>query len=603
MFLKWTIKRFAVLVVVVFALIQIAINVTGYLGLNRVLEDNQRALNETNVAHGITNKLGQKTTKLAENYLPLLEAAQALHLAIDETKQEILRAVLEGAENAERLNKAHGSLKSAFSEVERLWLDGLPVNILKRMEAKILVMDDTVAKVLEMSNHRKSAELEKDAGTTSSSVKNAATELRTAIYAVVYKAADDINQHSHQVKRSVDAGKVAAESSTAKVQSMIANNMAFIALVVLALVLVAVLMFMMIIHPMKSIVGAVANLSEGEGDLTQRLEVSGRDELSQLADAFNQFIARIDDMVSQMTHAIVRLIPMTQELSSTNANILQSTDAQKRQTEVVTVHMHETMKSAEEVADSVDEISTIATNSVTKLNEGQRVARITIDAMDQLAKEITTANDAVSMLKTDSEKVESVIDVIDSISEQTNLLALNAAIEAARAGEAGRGFAVVADEVRNLASRTRESTLEVQAMIHSIQGNTHRVTSAMDQGVTSTNNSIDLVNKTAGAIGEVGQLINEINNRAGEIKAATQRQNENFRSVSESISIIEGFGQQSILELDDNFEFGRDLHKLKDKLQTMVGAFKVTNSNWNEKPRVKKRITDDAGKNQEPEIW
>ncbi len=601
-FLKWTIKRLILLLVAIFVLIQIAGNTLGYLYLSSVLEENQNILRETNEGHEIINELDKETTHLVENHLPLLEAAQKLHQTTGQTKHEILRFVIQDAEDSEQLKKAHDSLVSTFSEVKNLWSDDLPVDILERMKANLLIMNDIVSEAIEITSPPILAELEEDARTSGNDIQDAASKLMTAIHAAVGKASHEINQHSHQVKQSIEMSKRAAESSAAKTKAMISSGTTFITLIILALFAVAVLMIKAVIHPIEKILHAVANLSEGEGDLTQRLEVKGSHELSQLAGAFNNFIARVDDMVSRMTYSVVRLIPMAQELSSTNANILQSADEQKRQTQAVAIHMQETIKSAEEVADSVENISAIANSSVAKLDEGQQVAHITIDAIDQLAKEITTAHNAVSMLITDSEKIESVIDVINSISEQTNLLALNAAIEAARAGEAGRGFAVVADEVRNLAFRTRESTLEVQSMIQSIQDNTRSVASAMDLGVTSTSNSIGLVNKTADAIREVGQLIGEINIRAGEIKTATLQQNESFRSVSQSISTIEDYSRRSISELDDNFEFGRDLHKLNDKLQTMVKAFKVTDSEWSEQLRSKKR-SDDALKEQGPEIW
>lgn len=357
-------------------------------------------------------------------------------------------------------------------------------------------------------------------------------------------------------------------------------------------ILLGLFIFRVIIGPINHLSLMVQNLAQGEGDLTQRIDANGKDELSELAQAINAFVARVDIMVSQMTHSIIRLIPMANELSDTNQQISESSKEHRSQSQKVGASMQQAMISAKEVADLVTQISNSAEGSVNMLDTGQQVAQETIGGMDQLSQELSSANDAILVLKSDSESIESVISTINSISEQTNLLALNAAIEAARAGEAGRGFAVVADEVRNLASRTKDSTHQVQSMIQSIQQKTLSVSDAMDKGMQSTASNIELVNKTSCALKDVGQLITEINQSSTLISSATQLQNDSFQSVLENVHTMEEHSESSFCDLENNFNFGTDLNKLSAKLQGMVSSFRVTDTGWSDQVRDKIRVKE-----------
>ena len=358
-------------------------------------------------------------------------------------------------------------------------------------------------------------------------------------------------------------------------------------LILLIFVLVGIQRF--ILKPVNNILNMTENLNQGDGDLTQRLTIKGKHEISALAQGFNTFIASTDDMVSQVTKSVSRLIPMSQELLSSNTEIESASLKQSEHSRAVGESIVQTRESANEVLIFIQQIINSVKNNIAELDDGQQVARETIKGMDQLAGEITLVSEAVMRLSEDSTKIESIIDVINAISEQTNLLALNAAIEAARAGEAGRGFAVVADEVRTLATRTKDATKEVQEMISSIQNGTVNVSEIMEKGMKSSHYSVTQVNQTAEAMHKLAASMAEIDTQAEKIEDETKVQNNHFLSVAKNINEMESQFSQTLEHLENNTSFGEDLNKLSAKLQSLIGKFSVTDSDFSYAMRSKKR--------------
>lgn len=362
------------------------------------------------------------------------------------------------------------------------------------------------------------------------------------------------------------------------------------------LVLVIILLWgarQFVLTPVNNILHMTENLSSGDGDLTQRLSIKGEHELAQLATSFNAFIVKTDDMVSQVTKSVIRLIPMAKELTDTNREIEDASMIQSEHSRHVAEYIEQTKSSANEVSVLIKQIASSVKDNVSALDDGQIVARNMIQGMDKLSGEIGLVSDAVIQLREDSTKIESIVDVINSISEQTNLLALNAAIEAARAGEAGRGFAVVADEVRTLANKTKNSTQEIQSMINSIQTGTLQAAQTMEKGMASTRNSVDQVNQSAEMLKKLGISMAEINAQADKIENETDTQSHHFQSVSENIDKMESQFAKTLGRLEHNLKFGSDLNKLSEKLRGLISKFKVTDTEWSESKRAKKRDSNE----------
>jgi methyl-accepting chemotaxis protein len=365
--------------------------------------------------------------------------------------------------------------------------------------------------------------------------------------------------------------------------------------------LLAVLMFLLVsglhIFVLKPIVrmhNLVEELGKGEGDLSQRLPEDRKDEIGELASSFNHFLAKTDRTVSDVMKSVVRLIPMADELSENNTNTQDQVMKQNEQSQKVRDCMTTTRDAADSAASAVERISTASTQGYERVKQGVDIVVESSQTMEQLASRVNSAEVTIGRLRESSERIEGVIDVISNIAEQTNLLALNAAIEAARAGEAGRGFAVVADEVRSLAGKTHESTAEVQSMVEAISTETHEVVKIMQESAEAAHASQKLVEDSRGSLEEINEAILHIRSCSEEILEAISLQGDNFQKVEKNFDVMDEYFRETLESGQVTFGFGEDLKKMSGKLQEMVSTFKVTDSDWSTKQRDHARVNEEA---------
>jgi methyl-accepting chemotaxis protein len=349
-----------------------------------------------------------------------------------------------------------------------------------------------------------------------------------------------------------------------------------------------------ILSPVKKIAISIENLAKGDGDLTQRMDESGNDEISDLSKSLNRFFDDLDHTFSDVIKSAMRLVPMSNDLASINKEIAASADEQNTQITTVKARLQDARQSTDSVNEASDLIYEESRRGEGAVEEGVRVFDLTYKQINELGGIIDDASESIDSLKVESDNIVNVIDVINSIAEQTNLLALNAAIEAARAGEAGRGFAVVADEVRALASRTRESTLEVSSMVNAIQSRTGNVVSTMALGKSSTEECSKQLHEAKEKLALISSAMTQINQRVGGISSSVSSQKDNFNQVASDFNTLDEYFNQSKTTNENAVKIGFDMTKMSGKLHAMVGHFTLTDSNWTTQAREFIRTDDDS---------
>lgn len=330
-----------------------------------------------------------------------------------------------------------------------------------------------------------------------------------------------------------------------------------------------------VIHRIRQTSVALRNISEGEGDLTRRLVVSTNDELGELASCVNAIIENIQNVVRQVVDSTKQITTATAVLSNSSENTNRDVNQQRSEAEQVAAAMNEMTATVQEVASNAQEASVAAQQADTQVEEGLRVIGQVGGSINDLAGEVQAAVDVIHVLETESDNIGSVLDVIKGIAEQTNLLALNAAIEAARAGEQGRGFAVVADEVRTLASRTQNSTQEIQGMIEKLQQGAKEAVRVMDAGHSKATVSVDEAKKAADTIKKIAESVNIINRMNTQIACSAEEQSAVASEIDRNMLAVNDIASKNAHEAQHTANAGENLNALAIDLQTVVEKFRV----------------------------
>ena len=353
-------------------------------------------------------------------------------------------------------------------------------------------------------------------------------------------------------------------------RSVITALLALIVITLLALLVVG-----SIIKPLKNAVTAMANIAEGGGDLTHRLSVSGNDELSQLARAFNRFAQQVRDLVAQVSNSSTTLTQSASSLEKIMAQSEKGVARQQSESDQVATAMNEMAASAQEQADSAMQASTAAAGAEELVTNSKVTLNNTVEVIDGLAKQVSHGVEVIGELSHESDNIGGVLDVIRSIADQTNLLALNAAIEAARAGEAGRGFAVVADEVRTLASRTQKSTQEIQQMIQRLQAGISAAINLIENLRQSSNNSVAEIHQVELALNSISAAVITINNMNAQIATAAEQQTHVSGAINENIHQIVVVTEETAAGTRTAGDTSRKLNNLAAELNQLVGSYRV----------------------------
>ncbi|KAB0508133.1 methyl-accepting chemotaxis protein [Pseudomonas lini] len=330
-----------------------------------------------------------------------------------------------------------------------------------------------------------------------------------------------------------------------------------------------------IARPLKQMVAMLDDIAQGEGDLTRRLTSDRADELGSIAKGFNTFLAKLQAMITQVVTSVQSVSDSSEHTADIAIRTNIGVHKQMAEIDQVATAVHEMTATAQDVARNATQAAQAASHADQAAAQGMQIVRDTSNSIGVLAVEIGKAVGVVQTLAKDSENINAILTAIRGIAEQTNLLALNAAIEAARAGEQGRGFAVVADEVRNLAQKTQKATEEIQTMIQHLQQGTRDVVRVMEDSQNRTDESVQHAAKAAEALETITQAVSVINDMNTQIASAAEEQSAVADDINRNVINIGQVANEVAGGADESSAASADLTKLAEQQRRLINQFKV----------------------------
>lgn len=528
------------------------------------IEAYQKSLNAMRAGYLASNSARTDMGSNAEASLKLLDALQqsALQLPSDDPARFDAFVII---------SKAREQLVLARYEVR-----GYTANPSAETEQKAIKQLDTAVAALESlkgpfgaSNASELQDLETDL----ENYRAALGRFKAATDNIAQARKEMTDQGTTIVKLNEDLNKIQTERRDAESAQARQMQLAATALAILFGVLAAVVITRQITRPLAQTMAVVQRIADG--DLTQNLQVTRRDELGVLQQGIQRMGATLRDLIGGIRDGVTQIASAAEELSAVTEQTSAGVNSQKIETDQVATAMHEMSATVQEVARNAEQASQAASLADKEAREGDKVVGEAIAQIERLADEVSRSTEAMRVLQQESDKIGSVMDVIKAVADQTNLLALNAAIEAARAGEAGRGFAVVADEVRSLAQRTQQSTEEIAGLVAGLQSGSERVATVMSNSRSLTDSSVLLTRKAGTALESITSTVSNIQSMNQQIAAAAEEQSAVAEEISRSILNVRDVSEQTAAASDETAASSVELARLGGQLQQLVSHFRV----------------------------
>ena len=327
--------------------------------------------------------------------------------------------------------------------------------------------------------------------------------------------------------------------------------------------------------PLTQLRHTMSSIAKGDGDLTQRIPITGEDEITRLSRSFNQFISQIHDIIRESVNTTNEVASLGREIAAMGSETRKLTDEQMQESDHVATGATEMSQTIQEIADNADKAA-----DAVKVVEGNSKAGLTTMQNTQahiadLADQIQASRASIQSLRSETESIGTVLEVIRGIAEQTNLLALNAAIEAARAGEQGRGFAVVADEVRTLASRTQESTEEIHRTISRLQEQAEATVQSMENSANHSEETSEMSQSASEAIARISDAVVTLTEMNLSVASAVEQQSVAANEISQSINRIAGSSNDISNNMSRSDDSGKKLAECSNRLSEQIARFRI----------------------------
>ncbi len=349
--------------------------------------------------------------------------------------------------------------------------------------------------------------------------------------------------------------------------------------VTIAVVIACALLFNLLVNilfrPLTNVSNALEQIAHGSGDLTQRIEVESDDEVGQLAKNFNTFVGSMHQLISHIREQAQQLTSQSDSSTERARRNVDDINQQQQEVTMVATAVTELASATQEIASHAEHTASTAQASTESTDNGRAVVENTKTSITRLSDELKQASTIVAELDKHSQEISTVLSTIQGIAEQTNLLALNAAIEAARAGEQGRGFAVVADEVRILSQRTHASTEEIKSTIETLQTTTASAVSTMESSSSLAGDSVADVDKATAALSEIDAAVNQISDMATQIATAAEEQTHVTSEITQNITSIKDVSEHLVHSANDTSQEADNLRHQATKLNDKVSTYKL----------------------------
>ncbi len=347
-------------------------------------------------------------------------------------------------------------------------------------------------------------------------------------------------------------------------------------LIILALsILLSLVIARAITRPVKEVVDSIRDIAQGEGDLTKRLPIRGKNEIGELSDWFNTFVNTIQGIMAQVSASAIRLASSANELQLTSKTMSRSVENLSSQSTLLATAGEEMSATSSDIASNCHHAANNADGASSKASQGAEVVGQSIAVMHAIAERVKNAADTVEKLGNRSDQIGTIIGTIEDIADQTNLLALNAAIEAARAGEQGRGFAVVADEVRALAERTTRATKEIGGMIKAIQKETKDAVLTMEQSVAQVEQGSTHAAASGASLQEILDIINDVTEQISQIATAAEQQTATTHEISNNVLSLNELAHHNSSAINETAVAANEVSHQAEELQRLVNQFKL----------------------------